>query len=73
MENKKEKSKDEEQLEELERLGKEIDQIRITQTLVNRNPNVFRRPQNILYRLPLSESQREAVFNNIIKEAEKGA
>ena len=73
MENKKEKTKDEEQLEELERLGKEIDQIRITQTLVNRNPNVFRKPQNILYRLPLSESQREAVFNNIIKEAEKGA
>jgi archaellum component FlaC len=48
MENKKEKSKDEEQLEELERLGKEIDQIRITQNLVNRNPNIFRKPENNL-------------------------
>jgi hypothetical protein len=62
---------DDEQLQELEELGKEIDSVRKHQDWL-REPNVKKKitsdPRYILYRLPLTDTQREAVYTAVMKE-----
>ena len=62
---------DDEELEELEELGNQIDEVRKHQEWL-RKPEVKKKitsdPRYMLYRLPLSDSQREKVFNAIMKE-----
>jgi len=62
---------DDTELEELEKLGVEIDKIRDHQDWL-RKPQVKKvinsDPRYMLYRLPLSDSQREAVYQALMKE-----
>ena len=62
---------DDEELTQLEELGTQIDSIRKHQDWL-RKPEVKKKitsdPRYMLYRLPLSDSQREKVFNAIMKE-----
>ena len=62
---------DEEHLKELEELGTHIDSIRKHQDWL-RKPEVKKKitsdPRYMLYRLPLSDAQREAVFKSIMEE-----
>ena len=62
---------DEKHLEELEELGAEIDKIRDHQDWL-RKPEVKKiinnDPRYMLYRLPLTDSQREAVYKALMKE-----
>ena len=62
---------DDEQLEKLEELGKEIDSVRKHQDWL-KDPNVKKKitsdPRYILYRLPLTDTQREAVYKAVMKE-----
>ena len=66
-------TKDDEELEELEKLGAEIDKIRDHQDWL-RKPEVKKvissDPRYMLYRLPLSDSQREKVYEALVKEHE---
>ena len=62
---------DDEELEELEELGNQIDEVRKHQEWL-RKPEVKKKitsdPRYMLYRLPLSDSQREKVYKSIMKE-----
>ena len=62
---------DDEQLKELEELGTQIDEIRDHQDWL-RKPEVKKiinsDPRYMLYRLPLTDSQREAVYKALMKE-----
>ena len=62
---------DEEQLKELEELGEEIDKIRDHQDWL-RKPQVKKiitsDPRYMLYRLPLTDAQREKVYEALMKE-----
>lgn len=55
-----------------EAVGKEIDEVYAVQKMVNDNADKFKNdPALFLYRLPLSDDQRKAVFEGIMKrEAE---
>ena len=65
---------DDEELEELEELGAQIDSVRKHQDWLKK-PEVKKvitsDPRYMLYRLPLSDAQREAVFKSIMEESNK--
>ena len=64
-------NEDDLELAELETLGKKIDQVRKHQEWLKRpeiKKKVTNDPRLILYRLPLTDSQRESIYNELIKE-----
>ena len=64
---------DDEELKELEKLGAEIDKIRDHQDWLKKlevKKVINSDPRYMLYRLPLSDSQREAVYQALMKENE---
>jgi hypothetical protein len=64
---------DDDELEELEKLGAEIDEVRNYQDWLKK-PEVKKvinsDPRYMLYRLPLSDSQREKVYQALMKNSE---
>jgi hypothetical protein len=62
---------DELELAELETLGKRIDEVRKHQEWLKK-PEVKKKinndPRLILYRLPLTDTQREAIYNDLMKQ-----
>lgn len=60
-------------MEEQKEIGREIDSAYKREMELRNNPEQY--PLNdftkILYRLPITECQREEIYNNLIKEAEK--
>lgn len=70
---KKEEKKEEEQptIEELEKRKEEISKIWAHQQMVKQNKELYARPENILYRLPLSDAQRKQIYENLMKEKQE--
>jgi len=70
-EEKEEKKEEQPTIEELEKRKEEISKIWAHQQMVKQNRELYARPENILYRLPLSDAQRAQIFENLMKEYEK--
>lgn len=58
----------EEEEKEQERLGKEIDELRRHNQWLKDNKDKLSDPRYILYRLPLTHQQREALHNKLLEE-----
>ena len=55
-------------------IGKEMDEIQANQKMINDNAAVFKSdPSLFLYRLRLSNAQREVIFNKLMADSEKKA
>lgn len=64
-------TEDKEELKRLEEVGQEIDRQHKYQQWLKDNKEKLSDNKYILYRLPLSHEQREAVYQNLLKEAEE--
>ena len=65
------KKKDDEELEQLEQMGLEIDELVNNEKLVRKYKQQMQDDKYFLYRLPLTDEERETMYNAIMKEHNK--
>jgi hypothetical protein len=60
-------------MEEQKEIGRDIDSAYKREMELRNNPEQYKLNDftKILYRLPITENQREEIYNNLIKEAKK--